>query len=141
MGTPDDPGAPGAPAATPSRVAAPASARGRDAGDLVFAAVALVALMCVSLLRRPPLPGEDGAPLRSGWDAHGIRPAVIDVNRASADELAALPGVGPVLARRISEGRRAERYRRLDDLGRVHGVGPSIRGRVAPYVVFLDGDP
>lgn len=49
----------------------------------------------------------------------------IDLNRAAARELALLPGVGPVLARRIVRDReRLGNFRSLDDLSRVHGIGP-----------------
>jgi competence ComEA-like helix-hairpin-helix protein len=44
----------------------------------------------------------------------------INVNTATAAELEALPGIGPVIAQRIVEGRP---YRSVDDLGRVKGIG------------------
>jgi competence ComEA-like helix-hairpin-helix protein len=44
----------------------------------------------------------------------------INVNTATAAELEALPGIGPVIARRIIEGRP---YRSVDDLNRVKGIG------------------
>jgi competence ComEA-like helix-hairpin-helix protein len=49
----------------------------------------------------------------------------IDLNRASIEELAAVPGIGPVLARRIAT-RRSENgpFRSLEDLGAIPGVGP-----------------
>jgi competence ComEA-like helix-hairpin-helix protein len=66
------------------------------------------------------LPAVEQAPLRPS-------PAVgrIDVNTATAAELELLPGIGPALARRIVDD-RAERgpFRTLDDLDRVHGIGP-----------------
>lgn len=46
----------------------------------------------------------------------------IDVNSASADELEALPGIGPTLARRIVAARP---YHSVADLDRVPGVGPA----------------
>ena len=45
----------------------------------------------------------------------------VDVNAASEAELDTLPRIGPVLARRIIEGRP---YARLDDLLEVQGIGP-----------------
>ncbi|MEZ4453655.1 MAG: helix-hairpin-helix domain-containing protein [Nannocystaceae bacterium] len=55
----------------------------------------------------------------------------IHLNEAGADELEALPGVGPVLARRIVDARP---YTRVTDLDRVKGIGPkklaALRGRV-----------
>jgi competence protein ComEA len=56
-------------------------------------------------------------------------PGPVDVNRASAGELEALPGIGPALARRIVEERlRGGPFADLADLARVDGVG---RGLVA----------
>jgi competence protein ComEA len=45
---------------------------------------------------------------------------VVKVNTATQEELEALPGIGPVIARRIIEGRP---YRSADDLERVKGIG------------------
>jgi competence protein ComEA len=48
----------------------------------------------------------------------------VNLNRASADELQTLPGVGPVLARRMVEWRKAHgRYRTVDELQEVKGIG------------------
>jgi len=46
----------------------------------------------------------------------------LDVNMATADELAQLPGVGQALAERIVAGRP---YEHVDDLSRVSGLGAS----------------
>jgi competence ComEA-like helix-hairpin-helix protein len=56
---------------------------------------------------------------------------LINVNTATAAELEALPGIGPVLARRIVEGRP---YRSVDDLGRVTGIGPKRLEEIRPLV-------
>lgn len=45
----------------------------------------------------------------------------LDVNAASSSELLAISGIGPVLARRIIEGRP---YQTADDLAKVKGIGP-----------------
>lgn len=60
-----------------------------------------------------------------------LRNQRLDVNRASVQELATLPGVGPLLARRIVDD-RAERgeFRSIEELDRVSGVGPSLVERV-----------
>ena len=50
---------------------------------------------------------------------------LIDVNTASEAELDLLPGIGPKRAAAIVEERRhAGAFRSLDDLQRVHGIGP-----------------
>ena len=60
-------------------------------------------------------------------------PARLDLNRATAAELDALPGIGPVLAQRIVEHRRLHgRFRRIEELRAVRGVGPRLFARVAP---------
>jgi competence protein ComEA len=45
----------------------------------------------------------------------------LDVNAASEQELDSLPGIGPVLARRIVAARP---FNSADDLRRVRGIGP-----------------
>ena len=62
-------------------------------------------------------------------------PPTIRLNTATEAELAALPGIGPVRARAIVEDRKARgRFRNLDELTRVRGIGVAtverIRGRV-----------
>lgn len=58
----------------------------------------------------------------------------VDLNRASAKELTALPGIGPTLAERIVRDREARGpFRSVEDLARVRGIGPRtvdrLRGR------------
>jgi competence protein ComEA len=57
----------------------------------------------------------------------------LDLNRASAPELARLPGVGPALARRIVEARP---FAALDDLARVRGLRPAARDRLRPLLAL-----
>lgn len=57
-------------------------------------------------------------PLRAAGSA-------LDLNRATEEQLRALPGIGPALAGAIVRSRREEgAYRRVDELLRVPGVGP-----------------
>jgi competence protein ComEA len=61
--------------------------------------------------------------------------APVEVNRATADELATLPGIGPALARRIVEWRGATGpFRTVDDLEKVPGIGPATVERLRPRV-------
>ena len=61
----------------------------------------------------------------------------IDVDRASAQELQRLPGVGSGLARRIVEERsRAGPFGDTAALRRVPGIGPSKLARMAPNLAF-----
>ncbi len=49
----------------------------------------------------------------------------LDLNRATLDELIALPGIGPVLARRIIEYREAHGgFQSVEELLEVRGIGP-----------------
>lgn len=71
-----------------------------------------------------------------------IAPVRIDVNRAPPEEIAALPGVGPLLALRIDRERRGGGpFRSLGDLQRVPGIGPAVAARLAPHVRFGADEP
>lgn len=57
------------------------------------------------------------------------------INQADESKFTELPGIGPVLAKRISEDRNMNGpYRRIEDLRRVKGIGPkkieALRGKV-----------
>lgn len=59
----------------------------------------------------------------------------VDLNRADATALDALPGIGPVLAARIVEHRaRYGPFRRVDELLAVRGIGRRLLARIAPRV-------
>lgn len=59
------------------------------------------------------------------------------VNRASAEELAALPGIGPIRAEAIVDDRaRNGPFRSPDDLTRVKGIGPATVERIRPLVAI-----
>ncbi|WP_420127727.1 ComEA family DNA-binding protein [Longimicrobium sp.] len=72
---------------------------------------------------------------RSSSSSAGADGTPVDVNRATADELATLPGIGPALARRIVEWRGANgRFATVDDLDKVPGIGPATVERLRPRV-------
>ncbi len=73
--------------------------------------------------QRPP-EGPDGRAVL----AAGGR---LSLNRATAAELEALPGIGPALAARIVAGRP---YRSVDALDAVRGIGPRTLQRLRPWV-------
>ena len=63
----------------------------------------------------------------------------VDLNRAGVEELSLLPGVGPVLARRIVRLRtKIGGFRRLEALDRVSGIGPKRLEQIAPLLSPLD---
>ncbi len=63
--------------------------------------------------------------------------AEVCVNRASVPELAALPGIGPVLAERILRDRKLHgRFLTLNDLARVKGMTPKTLEKIKSLVRF-----
>lgn len=61
----------------------------------------------------------------------------IPVNQAAAVDLEVIPGIGPVLARRIVETRdRVGGFGSHQDLQQVHGIGPGRAGVMRAWVVF-----
>jgi competence protein ComEA len=77
------------------------------------------------------------APIGGAWasDAAGAR---INVNTASAAELARLPGVGPSKAQAIVDYRAKEPFARPDDLRKVKGIGDKLYDRIKDQVTVGD---
>jgi competence ComEA-like helix-hairpin-helix protein len=74
-----------------------------------------------------------------GTVRHSDRPlagaGLVDLNRATLQELEALPGIGPALARRVMESRAREgSFNSPEDLLRVKGIGPAKLARLQPLV-------
>jgi len=60
----------------------------------------------------------------------------INLNTATAEQLEAIPGIGPVLAQRIIEYRQTRgRFQSVDELLEVRGIGPKRLESMRPYVV------
>lgn len=55
----------------------------------------------------------------------------LNLNRASKEELAQIPGIGPVTAIKITDGRP---YESVDDLVKIPGIGPKTVEAITPYV-------
>lgn len=61
-----------------------------------------------------------------------LRP--VAVNTATATELERLPGIGPAMAQRIIERRRARRFTSAEDLLDVKGIGPKTLEKLRPFI-------
>jgi len=108
-----DPGA-GPPEATNPALAAPGTPLAPMHPDTAF---------------RPAEPAL--APEKSAFGLDGR----LDLNRASADELEGLPGIGPKTAQRILDDRRVRGpFKKPKDLTRVKGIGPKTLERLLPHV-------
>lgn len=61
----------------------------------------------------------------------------LDLNRATVRELETLPGIGPKHARSIMASRNARggRFKSLDDLLAIDGIGPKTIEAIRPHVV------
>jgi competence ComEA-like helix-hairpin-helix protein len=63
-------------------------------------------------------------------------PGPLDLNRATQGDIEALPGIGPAVAARIVARRDSiGRYRRVEDLDSVKGIGPALVEKLRPLVV------
>jgi competence protein ComEA len=79
---------------------------------------------------QPPRARPDTAPAAVPAD-----PRPLDINHASLDEIARLPGVGPGLARRIVEEReRLGRFESTEGLRGVLGLGPKKLAALREHV-------
>jgi len=65
--------------------------------------------------------------------AHG---QPVSINEASAEDLRAIPGVGPKAADRLIQGRATDPYCSSKDLKRVEGVGDKKASQLAPLLEF-----
>ena len=82
---------------------------------------------------------DQSAPYRAPSSASRARQVTgtIDLDAATAAEIESLPAIGPALAGRIVANRDSfGSFGSLDALGRVKGMGPATRRRVAPRVTF-----
>jgi len=75
-------------------------------------------------------PPAGGVPSKGEGGEHD---RTVNVNTATAEELDRLPGIGPVLARRIVAYREQQGlFRRLDELLKVEGFGRKLLQRLEP---------
>ena len=60
----------------------------------------------------------------------------IDVNKASADQLMLIPGIGPKISQRIIDQRDQKPFQKIADLRRVPGIGAKTLEKIKPYVTI-----
>ena len=84
----------------------------------------------------PPSPRKSGK-TKKEEGLHGI---VININEASAGELQRLPRIGPTLSERILEERGKGRFRSVEELRRVKGIGPKTLDNLRPFIT-VGNDP
>ena len=65
----------------------------------------------------------------------------LDLNHASAQDFERLPGLGPVLAGRIIEYRASQgKFRDVEQLRRVKGIGPKTFEQIRPHMVVAPAE-
>ena len=114
-----------------------------DGLDLPFEARPEVEKAAVDSLPRPDsvvpetVPASRDTTASQTFQGRATPGGIVRVNAASAAELVALPGVGPVMAQRILEYRAAHGpFSSLAELRRIKGIGPRTCERLAPLVRF-----
>lgn len=88
---------------------------------------------------RPPTTPKPAAarppPLAAGAGAGKAFVGAVNVNTATADELRALPGIGPKTASAVVMDRNDRGpFRTVDDLTRVKGIGQGKLAKLRPFV-------
>lgn len=58
----------------------------------------------------------------------------VNLNKATVEELDALPGIGPAMARRIIEMRQKKRFTTVEDLLQVKGIGKAKLERLREFI-------
>ena len=90
---------------------------------LLLAAVFLTALAVLYLLALKPAAGSDYT-VTAQYQTESPQEALVNINTADQEELEALSGIGPALARRIIEHREVNGpFQSVDGLLKVSGIG------------------
>lgn len=101
----------------------------RRAGRAPLAACVLAAIVALGAV------GTTGALVGLGEGSLAVAAQPLDVNKATSEQLADLPGIGPAKAAAIVAARAERPFSSVDDLERVKGIGPStvaeLRDRIS----------
>jgi competence protein ComEA len=92
-----------------------------------------VAAMFITAGAITPVMGQTATKKQSTESQSPGKHTKVDVNKADAETLQTLPGIGPALANKIIEGRP---YKNLADLGRVKGLSQSKLDALKSDVTF-----
>jgi competence protein ComEA len=91
----------------------------------------------VAARRSAPVAARGPSSRSGASEAPSVRapaqPSRVDLNRASAEDLESLPGIGPAIAARIVAAREEQMFTSLDDLVRVRGIGAATIERLRPH--------
>jgi len=127
--------------ANPGVVALPFGSRVQDALNAAGGALPEADLSHTNLAA-PVLDGTQinipYSPANSQTSTSSSPPAsLVNINTATADELAALPGIGPVTAQRIVEYRtQFGPFSTLEDLTLVFGIGPATLDQIRDLITL-----
>jgi competence protein ComEA len=119
-----------------ARVAAAVEAAGGLLPEADPASVNLAAFVTDGQQLVVGAPGASGAadPVSDASGAGAAPGGRLNLNTATAAELDALPGVGPVLAQRIVDHRKQGPFTSIDQLDDVPGIGPARAAELAELV-------
>lgn len=89
-----------------------------------------------------PKKGENGGTggtadeVSNGTENDGVSTqGKININQASASELTAIPGVGTVIAQRIVEYRNGARFKSIEDIKNVKGIGEATFEKMKAHIM------
>ncbi len=98
-------------------------------GRRMFGAICLGLLICASGVN------AEAAPPAAKADGSGVAP--VDINRATAEELTTVPGIGEATAARIVAFREEHGpFKRTEDLLKIRGIGEKSFQKLRPYLVI-----
>lgn len=99
---------------------------------------AKVALMAAALLATPAGVTSSGAVATASAQSDATH-GVVNLNTATVEELTRLPGIGEAKAQAIVARRENHRFRRIEDVMRVRGIGRATFRRLRPMLT-VEGD-